>query len=113
MSKTIKCQAEASLLKKLNELSLEHQLEFRSSSVSLLRSRWGSCDEKGHIKLNAYLVQLPEHLIEYVMLHELNHTKHLNHSAAFWTNMKLIFPGATAARAELRAHSPRVYIDVA
>lgn len=53
-------------------------------SVRKYKARWGSCDNKAHIKLNYFLMMLPKHVIDYVLVHELCHLKHLNHSQAFW-----------------------------
>lgn len=53
-------------------------------SVRRQRSRWGSCTSKHAISLNESLVFLPQHLVRYVMVHELAHTRRLDHSPAFW-----------------------------
>lgn len=49
-----------------------------------MRSQWGSCSARGHVSLNTHLVKIPEPLIEYVVMHELCHLKHLNHSRRFY-----------------------------
>lgn len=53
-------------------------------SVKSYKSRWGCCDRKGAVTLNCALVMLPFYLQRYVIIHELCHTVHFNHSAAFW-----------------------------
>lgn len=50
-------------------------------------SRWGSCSSLGNISLNGYLISLPEKYFEYVLIHELTHLYHLNHSREFWDMM--------------------------
>lgn len=111
MQKIIKSDAEAMLLPRLRALAENHGYEYKTASVSILRSRWGSCDQNKHIKINAYLVQLPNQLIDYVLCHELNHTKHMNHSPDFWKELRQVFPGIETAKQEIKKYSPRIYAN--
>jgi predicted metal-dependent hydrolase len=77
-------QAESHLPRLLNVLSRSTGLAYRRTSIRRQRSRWGSCSAEGAISLNAALLFLPYHLTRYVLLHELCHTVHLNHSKLFW-----------------------------
>ena len=65
----------------------EHGFKFNRVSVKSLKSRWGSCSAKKNINLNVKILRLPQKLRDYVILHELVHTEHLNHSALFWTRL--------------------------
>lgn len=65
-------------------LAVAHGLSYCGVSVKLLASRWGSCSSVNHINLNILLMRLPAFLQDYVILHELVHTVHKNHSANFW-----------------------------
>lgn len=58
-------------------------LSYRSVTVRATRSKWGSCSSRNDLSLSVYLMLLPDHLIEYIITHELCHTIHRNHSAAF------------------------------
>jgi len=59
-------------------------VRYRQVSIRRQRSRWGSCSVRGTISLNACLLfQRPE-VVEYLIIHELMHVKHMNHSASFW-----------------------------
>lgn len=93
---------------RLRDLAFEHGFEIESATVKKLRSRWGSCDTHKNITLNSYLVQLPWALIDYVLVHELAHTKHLNHSSAFWEEVAKVFPDYKERRKATKAHSPHV-----
>jgi hypothetical protein len=76
----------------------------RRVSVRNQRTRWGSCSRRGVISLNWRLVQLPESVRDYVILHELAHLQHLNHSRRFWAEVERLCPDYRAAEAWLREH---------
>jgi predicted metal-dependent hydrolase len=77
-------------------------LSYSGTSVRLQRTRWGSCSAKGLISLNARLLFLPEQVAGYVLAHELAHTVHLNHSAAYWRFLERLLPGASQLDRALR-----------
>lgn len=93
---------------RLEDLAYEHGFEARSITVKRLRSRWGSCDTHKNIILNSYLAQMPWSLIDYVLVHELAHTKHLNHSPEFWQIVADILPDYKERRKQTKTHSPHV-----
>lgn len=70
--------------------------------LSNARSRWGSCNASGVIRLNWRLIQLPLVLIDYVIAHELAHLLEMNHSPAFWKIVAKIYPEYNLARRQLR-----------
>ena len=80
-------QAKRALTLRLGELAQQHGFCFRGVSVRNQRTRWGSCSSKHCISLNIKLVLLPEELRDYVMLHELVHTRVHNHSPAFYAEL--------------------------
>lgn len=107
----IRSQAERTILPRLERLARDYGFRYKSGSIAHLRSRWGSCDRDGNIKLSAYLVQLPEHLVDYVLLHELNHTKNMDHSRKFWHDLRAICSGTDSAKNELKEHNPRLIVS--
>ena len=106
--RAIQHKADEILIPRTLELASLHKLDFKSIATRRLKSRWGSCDQEKNIILNIYLVQVPEHLIDYVIAHELCHTKHLNHSQRFWHTMKELYPSYSAARKELKTHKAAI-----
>ena len=56
------------------------------------KSRWGSCSSKGNLNFNCLLMLTPPECVEYVVIHELCHRKHMNHSAFFWAEVKRVMP---------------------
>ena len=82
-------------------------LPYNKVTISKARSRWGSCSSKRDIRLSFYLMLLPAHLMDYVILHELAHTREMNHGPKFWELLNQLTDGkALALRKELRMHRP-------
>ncbi len=77
-------------------------LSFNHLRVKDLKSKWGSCSSLRNINLNWQLVLLSEHLIDYVIVHELMHLRELNHSPRFWNWVGKYFPEYKRAKAQLK-----------
>lgn len=77
-------------------------LSFNNLRVKDLKSKWGSCSSRRNINLNWQLVLLSEHLIDYVIVHELMHLHEMNHSPRFWNWVGKYFPDYKRARAQLK-----------
>jgi predicted metal-dependent hydrolase len=78
-------KAEGGLIPWLEQISRETVLPFNQAAVRGQKTIWASCSGKKNISLNYKLLFLPPHLVRYVLIHELCHTVHLNHSSAFWS----------------------------
>jgi predicted metal-dependent hydrolase len=74
--------------------------------LSDARSQWGSCNERGEIRLSWRLVQLPLQLADYVVAHEVAHLIELNHSPRFWALVESLLPGHAQRRRDLDALTP-------
>ena len=77
--------------------------------LSNAKSRWGSCNSRGEVRLNWRLLQAPPHIINYVICHELAHLKQMNHSAKFWAVVEQLFPAYESAEKELKNLSPQLH----
>ncbi len=86
------------------ELATRHGLQERLRQVSIRnqRTRWGSCSPRGLICLNWRLIQTPTFVQDYVILHELAHLRHLNHSPRFWAEVARLCPDHAEAEAWLK-----------
>lgn len=87
---------------------LAQQWGFSYQSVKIQRSktRWGSCTQSKNINLSCYLLILPKHLQTYVILHELCHTREMNHSHRFWTEMDRVTDNQSQAlRNEMKQYN--------
>lgn len=88
---------------RLYMLSTQHNLPYKSVKINSSSGRWGSCSGRGDINLSYFLVLLPKHLIDYVLLHELSHTREMNHGERFWALLNQMSDGkALALRDELK-----------
>ena len=91
----------------LEALAERYGFSYRKVKITGARSRWGSCSAAGTISLSCYLMLLPPHLMDYVLLHELSHTKEMNHGPRFWELLDSLTEGkALSLRAELRNYRP-------
>jgi predicted metal-dependent hydrolase len=104
--RALRQEAEHLLPGRLRRLAQEHGFDFRSVQVKQLKSRWGSCSSEQDITLNLFLMQLPWHLIDYVLLHELTHTRVMQHGQPFWDVLEEHLPNARARRQEINTHQP-------
>lgn len=102
--KALKKESLEYLPKRLAELSGKHSLVYTSISIKNMKTRWGSCSVKNRINLNTNLMVLPEHLIDYVLLHELAHTIIKNHSRIFWDYLDKICPFSKILDKELKSY---------
>jgi len=87
------------------ELASLHQVSIQRVSVRNQRSRWGSCSVKKTISLNWRLIQTPDFVRDYIILHELMHLREMNHSPRFWRQVEQVCPGYEKAECWLKEHA--------
>jgi predicted metal-dependent hydrolase len=103
--RALRNEAEALLPQRLEMLATAGNFTYKSVQVKQLKRRWGSCSQRGDIVLNLFLMQLPWTLIDYVLWHELTHTKHLHHGAGFWDELTSHLPDAKQLRKQIKAYN--------
>jgi predicted metal-dependent hydrolase len=81
--------------------------------ITSARTRWGSCSFKGTLSFTWRLVMAPLDIIDYVVLHELVHLKHKNHSKAFWLNVQAYMPDFNERRNWLKENGYLLSLDPA
>ena len=101
-------EAKSYLPRRLSFLAKEHGFSFARSKITHSSSRWGSCSSSGTISLNIGMMNLPFELIDYVIIHELCHTRHMNHSTKFWDEVVKFDPHYKMHRNELKKYSPYI-----
>jgi predicted metal-dependent hydrolase len=96
------------LVQRLRQLAAAHGFAYNRVFVKNQRTLWGSCSSRNNINLNVNLMRLPEALRDYVLVHELVHTRHKNHSPAFWQEVDAIVGDSKALRRKLRKYKLEV-----
>jgi len=109
--RALKNEALEDLPPRTRQLAQAHGFKYRSLKIKRLTSRWGSCSSRGEISLSFYLVQLPPELVDYVILHELLHTKLMQHGPKFWATMAELDPRTPSHRHTLKRWRPHLLIQ--
>ena len=108
VSKILRKQAKAYLPRRISFLAEKYGFSFEKLRFSHTGTRWGSCSSSGTISLNIALMNLPHHLIDYVIIHELCHTRQMNHSSKFWQEVEKYCPDYKKYVQEIKQFSPSI-----
>jgi predicted metal-dependent hydrolase len=92
------------LPQRVRQLAQQHQIPIRKVTVRRAKTRWGSCSGTNNINLSCYVYLLPDHLIDYVIYHELAHVKEKNHSAQYWAHLASLLPDALERHQEMKGY---------
>lgn len=103
-------QAKLELPRRVHCYADKMQVQATSVVIKTYRARWGTCYADGRIALNWKIIMAPDTVIDYVVVHELCHLVHFNHSRAFWQLVQQYQPDYQAAKAWLKAHAEQIQI---
>ncbi len=104
-------QARIHFSARISELAPRLKVQPRVLRISSARTRWGSCSTSGTISLSWRLIMAPPHIIDYVIIHELIHLRHPNHSAQFWAAVEAHYPNHKAAKLWLKTNGARLSLS--
>jgi predicted metal-dependent hydrolase len=97
-------KAKTDLFNRLNYFSQKYNFPYNRAVLRCQKTKWGSCSAQNNINLNINLVRLPQELQDYVLLHELVHTRHKNHGRMFWAQLDRLTGDAKGLRKEMRKY---------
>jgi len=92
LKRALKKEATDFLPERVAIIANKYNLTYKKLAFKAMRSRWGSCNSKQNISINTYLMLASWDAIDYVIAHELAHTKYMHHKADFWDLLRLIVP---------------------
>ena len=104
LKKSLSAQAAVELFERLNYFADRYGLRYEHAKIMDSRSLWGVCNAEKEISLNWRLALLNGQLRDYVIIHELCHLQHMNHSTEFWNLMSQYMPTCKSVRKKLQGH---------
>lgn len=104
-------QAECILQQKSEIYAEQLGVQSRSITIRQFKSRWGSCSTRGDIQYSWPIILAPHAIVDYLVVHELSHLKHHNHSPRFWNMVGSMIPDYKACRQWLKMHGHLLKID--
>ena len=102
-------EAKEYLPRRVKALAIDHNFNYQKLTIKNTKSRWGSCSFDNNINLSLHLMRISNELIDYVILHELVHTKVKNHSSKFWETLEKHCPNSKILDKELKKYSLRIF----
>ena len=106
LSAADRARARVLLTMRLDYFAQKYGFTYNRLFIRNQKTRWGTCSSKDNISLNVNLLRLPQELQDYVILHELVHTKHKNHSRQFWAEMDGLTGDAKKLQKRMRKYRP-------
>jgi len=111
LEKALRSFAREKFEEKASKYSKDISKDYERIFVKDQKTRWGSCSNKGNLNFNWRLILGPEHVIEYVVVHELVHLEEKNHSESFWSRVKEVYPTYEESNKWLENNSAKLVFD--
>ena len=109
IEKVLRKDAKLYLPKRVKYFAEKFDFHYKKVTIKNAKTRWGSCSAINNINLNLHLMRLTDKLIDYVILHELVHTKIKNHQKEFWDLLNIVSGDAKGLDRELKKHHIHTY----
>ena len=109
IEKILRKDAKVYLPKRVKYFADKFDFDYKKVTIKNAKTRWGSCSSINNINLNLHLMRLSDELIDYVILHELVHTKIKNHKKEFWDLLNIVTGDAKVLDRELKKHHIHIY----
>ena len=97
-------KAKETITKRVSYFARLMGVSYRNITIREQKTRWGSCSSKGNVNFNYQLYYMPQELMDYVIVHELSHRRHMNHSAEFWAEVEKYCPEYRTYRKQLKEY---------
>lgn len=94
--------AQKDIMERVIYFASKMNVTYNKIGFGFQKSRWGSCSSKGNIRFNCLLMCIPAEVRDYVVVHELCHRKHMDHSTAFWSEVEKTIPDFKKAKQWLK-----------
>jgi predicted metal-dependent hydrolase len=101
-------QARRIIQERVEFYAKQYGFQYQGIKINSARTRWGSCSRKGSLNFSWRLIMAPPEQVDYVVVHELSHTVHHNHSKRFWKKVETILPDYKERQKWLKKHGPRL-----
>jgi predicted metal-dependent hydrolase len=87
-----RCEARKYFERRVQDLAARNGFHYNKIFIRSQKTRWGSCSKRKNLSFNWKLIKAPLHIIDYLILHELIHTEHMNHSRQYWQKVQSLYP---------------------
>lgn len=103
-------KAEEKIKQRTKELCKVIDVNYNNIRIKDTKTRWGSCSSKGNLNFNYRIIMAPQVVMDYIIVHELCHLKHLNHGKEFWNTVAQYMPHYEMHKQWLKVNGIKLYV---